>query len=305
MAELAGLSDGDLADRWLHAGLKIPPELVDETVRRGGRMVPFLGRMITDGELWFTPPKEPGIWAPVHALFLIQAIKDPSAAPFVEEFLREGTERNWILEVGDLLVYSLGPGVLERMWAVALDPDVGSESQAAVVDGLTLFGLAHEPLRADIISRFRARASSLLDRPGDAAEDVDDLVLDSLLCGLACLHDEESKGLIDRACSDEEIGYLISEKEEILSLFRKPCDETLRNRLGNPLDHFIPENLAELEEGLSSPGDEDFAEEGFGEEPLEEGEEAPPPIVNPAPKVGRNDPCPCGSGKKYKKCCLK
>lgn len=22
-----------------------------------------------------------------------------------------------------------------------------------------------------------------------------------------------------------------------------------------------------------------------------------------APKIGRNDPCPCGSGKKYKKCC--
>ena len=21
-------------------------------------------------------------------------------------------------------------------------------------------------------------------------------------------------------------------------------------------------------------------------------------------KVGRNDPCPCGSGKKFKKCCL-
>jgi hypothetical protein len=28
------------------------------------------------------------------------------------------------------------------------------------------------------------------------------------------------------------------------------------------------------------------------------------PIKNEAPKVGRNDPCPCGSGKKYKKCCL-
>jgi uncharacterized protein YecA (UPF0149 family) len=22
------------------------------------------------------------------------------------------------------------------------------------------------------------------------------------------------------------------------------------------------------------------------------------------PKIGRNDACPCGSGKKYKKCCL-
>jgi hypothetical protein len=27
------------------------------------------------------------------------------------------------------------------------------------------------------------------------------------------------------------------------------------------------------------------------------------PIVNAQPKTGRNDPCPCGSGKKYKKCC--
>nr|WP_062264328.1 DUF1186 domain-containing protein [Endozoicomonas arenosclerae] len=26
-------------------------------------------------------------------------------------------------------------------------------------------------------------------------------------------------------------------------------------------------------------------------------------IVRDAPKVGRNDPCPCGSGKKFKKCC--
>jgi hypothetical protein len=28
------------------------------------------------------------------------------------------------------------------------------------------------------------------------------------------------------------------------------------------------------------------------------------PYVNPLRDVGRNDPCPCGSGKKFKKCCL-
>ena len=28
-------------------------------------------------------------------------------------------------------------------------------------------------------------------------------------------------------------------------------------------------------------------------------------ICRSAPKVGRNDACPCGSGKKYKKCCMK
>ncbi|AOH83952.1 transporter [Sphingomonas panacis] len=28
-----------------------------------------------------------------------------------------------------------------------------------------------------------------------------------------------------------------------------------------------------------------------------------PEVGTPAAKVGRNDPCPCGSGKKFKKCC--
>jgi len=27
------------------------------------------------------------------------------------------------------------------------------------------------------------------------------------------------------------------------------------------------------------------------------------PIVKASKKVGSNDPCPCGSGKKHKKCC--
>lgn len=26
-------------------------------------------------------------------------------------------------------------------------------------------------------------------------------------------------------------------------------------------------------------------------------------VVHEGPRIGRNDPCPCGSGKKYKKCC--
>jgi SEC-C motif domain protein len=34
-----------------------------------------------------------------------------------------------------------------------------------------------------------------------------------------------------------------------------------------------------------------------------EGEIIPETVVREGPKVGRNDPCPCGSGKKYKKCC--
>ena len=41
---------------------------------------------------------------------------------------------------------------------------------------------------------------------------------------------------------------------------------------------------------------------------LDLGEEPEPPVTSPIRKtgarVGRNDPCPCGSGKKYKRCHL-
>ncbi len=44
-----------------------------------------------------------------------------------------------------------------------------------------------------------------------------------------------------------------------------------------------------------------LTEGGDGEEEVA-GEIMPQTIIRQAPKVGRNDPCPCGSGKKYKQC---
>jgi hypothetical protein len=48
----------------------------------------------------------------------------------------------------------------------------------------------------------------------------------------------------------------------------------------------------------SNEGD-DGAEDDDGHEAF-----APEPYVRATPKIGRNEPCHCGSGKKYKKCCL-
>jgi preprotein translocase subunit SecA len=35
----------------------------------------------------------------------------------------------------------------------------------------------------------------------------------------------------------------------------------------------------------------------------DDGDDKPKTVKRKGQKVGRNDPCPCGSGKKYKKCC--
>ncbi|MHB2025058.1 MAG: SEC-C metal-binding domain-containing protein [Elusimicrobiota bacterium] len=47
----------------------------------------------------------------------------------------------------------------------------------------------------------------------------------------------------------------------------------------------------------------DAIEAGRYTEPPASSAAKPETYVKSTPDVGRNDPCPCGSGKKYKKCC--
>ncbi|AIQ91296.1 zinc chelation protein SecC [Methylobacterium sp. XJLW] len=68
--------------------------------------------------------------------------------------------------------------------------------------------------------------------------------------------------------------------------------DALRKAEANPddRDRLGPYQYGYLDEPVEAL---DWAEEGAGE-----------PQRNPLKDVGRNDPCPCGSGKKFKKCCL-
>lgn len=56
--------------------------------------------------------------------------------------------------------------------------------------------------------------------------------------------------------------------------------------------------------GLPVDGLEATTAGGKADKAKEESKEETPIIPLPV-KVGRNDPCPCGSGKKYKNCCGK
>jgi hypothetical protein len=79
-------------------------------------------------------------------------------------------------------------------------------------------------------------------------------------------------------------------------------------RAPDDIDRFTRKNLGYIEDALVSLDWTRGTEDVFDED----GEEAPwidfaypnEPVRNPWRNVGRNDPCPCGSGKKFKKCCL-
>ncbi|MEQ9330453.1 DUF1186 domain-containing protein [Thalassobaculum sp.] len=73
-------------------------------------------------------------------------------------------------------------------------------------------------------------------------------------------------------------------------------------------DHIGPfeDAIGTLSSWASFSGEDDGypGEDGF-DDGLPPWPAADQPYVDPMRHVGRNDPCPCGSGKKYKKCCLR
>ena len=61
----------------------------------------------------------------------------------------------------------------------------------------------------------------------------------------------------------------------------------------------LAEEVAPFDDAIGSLADWPWPEDDEDPE-----ESAPAPYINPLRHVGRNDPCPCGSGKKFKNCHL-
>ncbi len=106
---------------------------------------------------------------------------------------------------------------------------------------------------------------------------------------------------------------LVEYKHEAFGIFKAMMDQIYRD-VAHSLFRVTMTRLSSLEELLASMPQE-MVHQTFGQfaAPQEDAlpapeEERAPEIVTfhrEAPKVGRNDLCPCGSGKKYKKCCGK
>jgi hypothetical protein len=72
-------------------------------------------------------------------------------------------------------------------------------------------------------------------------------------------------------------------------------------------DYDIDESFRQIWEGLARHAEtmESLAADERAQ--VADFDDSPTPaqqIIRATPRIGRNDPCPCGSGKKYKKCCL-
>lgn len=105
-------------------------------------------------------------------------------------------------------------------------------------------------------------------------------------------------------------GQHVAELLKTLLPARMSGEESFRDDLPDLLEDVLTQLV--VEEGLSTTFEllngAQGAREAFSrafDDPERPRFQPPPeePDRRPAAKIGRNSPCPCGSGKKYKKCC--
>ena len=97
--------------------------------------------------------------------------------------------------------------------------------------------------------------------------------------------------------------------EMIFKIQRAAPSQRLRGVFSSIPQQFVHDEISGLSgrqaQPLAPPEAGLAGQAGIPHESEKEIHPASVPVHKSGPKVGRNDPCPCGSGKKYKKCCGK
>jgi len=272
---------------------EITPELlrvVREAVERPEAL------MATEGD---------GYWLHMFAIFLLAEFKEAAAYPLFVRLVRlPGEQLNFLLgdsiteDVPRLLAAVQG-GDIRPIQGLVEDRSVYDYARWSVLRSLCVLVGTGERSRVEVVSYLQELVRGKLERaPSSAWDGVMDCAMNlhpgELLPELkqAC-----ENGWADECClgwDEVEAGAARSPADVLAELPDKERPFTTALNEMSTWHCFRPDYAPESDLDLDLP-EPDL--------PGYDYDLPPAPYVAPA-KIGRNDPCPCGSGKKYKKCCL-
>jgi len=189
-------------------------------------------------------------------------------------------------------------GDIARLTAVIDDPSTDD----FVRDSL-LIAMAYLT-RTGRVSKHETREylAALIDR---LDPEIEEPVVAGWVTAVAMLGLDDFVPLVEALFQRAGMEYSVVTLEE----FREQLRETLTELDGMAAferEHAVPftDVITELSGWAGFSGEVADADDEISEDDLLSWAAHDQPFINPFRHVGRNDPCPCGSGKKFKKCCL-
>ncbi|HEX5400561.1 MAG TPA: DUF1186 domain-containing protein [Verrucomicrobiae bacterium] len=255
--------------------------------------VPELIRMATDPALNDGPQDSKVVWAPVHAWRALGQLRATVAVvPLLDLLQRADESDDWIMSDLPEALAQIGAPAVGPVANYLADTTRGEWARVTAADALGHIGRTHPELRAECVTRLTAQLEKCDEQP----EMVNTFVISSLWD----LRAVEAMPVIERAFVSGRVDESVNGDLE---------DVQIHFGLKTKREHSRkPNSLTEMSRRLADMREENEAYEKENAElrstldALEKLEPPPGPYLAP-PKIGRNDPCPCGSGKKYKKCC--
>jgi len=309
---LATLTPDHLIDTLIDHADRVPRNLIDECARRGDAMLDAL-------EPWAQPDREEEEddagywWLRLHAVMILGLIPGERAGLLLFDYIRHlsGEEdealQEWLGGYWPALMRNKSRAVISQLRDYCEDKHIDWYMRANILEA--------------VIAMAQGGGNAELDQALDwaahiAADEKEDW--DMRLATANTLLDfprERHKTLLQElAARQSGLGVWFS-KGEVADAFARSKDEPEWDRFSDPWKFYNADEIGKRqrrwreEDAVQGDDDDDYEDEvddngafylpkgsspHFGFEPYQ----------RETPKVGRNDPCPCGSGKKYKKCCL-
>ena len=293
-AALADMTPAQLIALMIEHEDRVPRNVIDACVRLGDAMADALapwaarhyGEDYTPGHWWLR----------LHAVMILGLIPGEPAANALLVFIRgmcnekDENLQEWFAGYWPALTRNKPAALLEQLRSLIADRRIGWYLRANLHDAVLAF--AHREGEAALDAALDWAAQIAVDENED---------MDMRLLAAGHLLDfprERHRALLEQLLPIQPRLGKHFDRQDIEQAYARGEDRPEWARFDNPW-HFYETQVIEARQQRWA--EEDARDAAYlDDELLIEIDE---PYVRATPKIGRNDPCPCGSGKKYKKCC--
>ena len=256
-------------------------------------------------------PEDTSFYFPIHALLLLAELKSDSSLPLILDILSYETELiefwfdGFTTEDLWLVFFKLAPNNLDTLKRFLLKPAVDTYVKAALSTAIAQLLFHKLATKEELVLFYKEVLEGFLKAgKNDNLVDSDllgfiviDIVETGLVELLPIMKELFKKGYISEGvcgsykdvADDITPTYKPQDKKEVFTVF-----EFYDSELASWLENYDRTAILRSKYNTETPTSENHP-------PIQQEENITTLISN---KIGRNDPCPCGSGKKYKKCCM-
>jgi len=290
------METAEILQQFERATGKFARAAVEAAVARREEIIPGLLRILEDTvDRAAQLDAEGDYMAHLYAMFLLAQFRETRAYPLVVRFaslpgnLADSLCGDFLTEDLGRVLASVCGGELDGIQSVIENEDTNEWARGAALSSLVTLVAAGQKSRYEVVSYFASLFRGKLARKWSH-------IWDALVSYTCDLYPAELLGDIKHAYEEGLVdpGYIgFDDVKRDLAL---GMDRVLAKLADSSHKRLVEDTVAEM-------GWWHCFQPSAPAKPKPAPSWVSSPIRNAKPKTGRNEPCPCGSGKKYKKCC--